>query len=259
MKRLLTLLVCLAFGAGAAAQIGLVDHATASGASGATTSAINTTGATLLVASVSYYANGSLSDSKGNTWTPLTAAAASPDDGHRLYYAVNPTVGTGHTFSTTAAYVTLNVAAFSGVDASSPFDAENVGSVFGGGSQNTGNITPSSNGQLIVTGSINGGGAGTTQSVNNSFIVTDNIGTSVGAYYGGALAYKVQTTAATIDATWTFSGSVYSAGCSIASFKAASGGGGGSSVKTHNGLSISSVKTVNGLSISSVKSKNGLQ
>jgi hypothetical protein len=60
----------------------------------------------------------------------MDAAIASAVTGlvpERLYYAANPTVGSGHTFSYTGAsnFSSIFVAAFSGVATSSPFDKEN--------------------------------------------------------------------------------------------------------------------------------------
>jgi hypothetical protein len=103
--------------------IALVSSLTATpGGSGGTTAALDTSGANLLILSVSWYtintANPStISDSKGNTWTALTRRnSPSGHFAHRLWYATNPTVGTGHTFTVTASadqYPAILVYAFS--------------------------------------------------------------------------------------------------------------------------------------------------
>jgi RHS repeat-associated protein len=66
--------------------------------------AIDTTGATFIIAAVSYNTGltPTITDSKGNTWTPLTASTVTGTVSERLYYAANPVVGTGYTFSNTA-------------------------------------------------------------------------------------------------------------------------------------------------------------
>src|ERR1039458_7307067 len=96
----------------------LVTHAIGS-ASDTATPAATTTGSTLiLVASVSAFATGlgTLSDSKSNTWTALTTWGAVGPYFVRMSYCLNPTVGTGHTFSTTGTSGNPGIAmiAFSG-------------------------------------------------------------------------------------------------------------------------------------------------
>src|SRR6516164_6555384 len=111
--------------------IALVNHTviTGLGTDGGTSPAIDTTGATLLVISVGYYAAATktVSDSYSNTWTPLTAQENSGDDGNRLWYALNPVVGTGHTFTITGSgvYLSACIAAFRGVANVTPFDVQN--------------------------------------------------------------------------------------------------------------------------------------
>jgi YD repeat-containing protein len=83
----------------------LIASAAALGSSNSvTTAAINTTGANFLVIALSYStgATPTLSDNKGNTWTPLTTSAVTGTVTERLYYASNAVVGSGHTFSNTA-------------------------------------------------------------------------------------------------------------------------------------------------------------
>lgn len=89
------------------AGIAPVAHAQAITDSGspATTAAVDTTGATLLVVivhTIFALSGTSISDSKSNIWQPLTIYGANtgfPDSTLQMYYAYNPTVGTGHTFS----------------------------------------------------------------------------------------------------------------------------------------------------------------
>ena len=90
-------------------------------ANGGASSAIDTTGANLIVVMASYYRTvpaSDFTDSKGNTWTALTERIL-PDIAARIFYCVNPTVGTGHTFSFadggTAFYSSFGVRAYWGV------------------------------------------------------------------------------------------------------------------------------------------------
>src|SRR4051794_19191066 len=98
------------------AQPALVADASSNGSF---TSAINTTGANLIVVSVSTQDSyATVSDSKGNNYT-LLLSQVSNDGANRLlfYYCLNPTVGSGHTFSNNASYGVhdIVVQAFSGV------------------------------------------------------------------------------------------------------------------------------------------------
>src|SRR5262245_62439864 len=74
------------------------------GLNGGTSANVDTTGATTLLASLTYYtAVGGVatlsSDSKGNGWTQLTRREA--NSGHVFYYCIGCTSGTGHNFTIT--------------------------------------------------------------------------------------------------------------------------------------------------------------
>lgn len=204
----------------------LKAHAVANGAGSATatTGAIDTTGADLLIIGISRYfgASGvSLTDSKSNTWHALTVHSASSDVSNLLYYAWNPTVGSGHTFSFSgsAIYVTLCVAAFSGSQTSSdPFDAQNGGNTASGSTLQPGSV--GTNGELVVTSWGKGGGSGT-DTINLSFSISDQAAYSNGNWYGGDLAWLAATGA--VNPTWTLGSGTADLAASVASFKAASG------------------------------------
>jgi len=99
------------------------------GANGCTTSAINTTGASLLVGLDCNYTAGpgfSYTDSKSNTWTPLsTYTSTAGNEQCRLLYATNPTVGSGHTVHNTGSgsYAAVALLDFAGANTSTPFVA----------------------------------------------------------------------------------------------------------------------------------------
>jgi hypothetical protein len=188
-----------------------------------TTSAIDTTGARFIVASVSINGTGSaLSDSKGNTWTALTERVPSPGYPHnRLFYCINPTVGAGHTFTGSGgAEQSVAVIAFDDVVAS--FNAETGNSV--ASSPNTyqpGSQTPPANNALFICSL---GHAFATVSINSSFAITDQVINGGGSNQGNGIAWKKQTTAAAENPTITLTGSdAYGGVSTLASFLTTSG------------------------------------
>lgn len=175
--------------------------------SGVTSSAIDTSGASLLVVATAWY-NGAtmptVSDSKSNTWIPLTLQY---DPGHDnnviLFYAQSPTVGAGHTFTVSGSSVfsPIAVAAFSNV-AASALDTESAGGT-GAGTVQPGSITPVGNNELFVTVVA---GVNASASIDSSFVKVEDLALSGGNYYSIALAYKVQTVGGAENPTWTISG-----------------------------------------------------
>jgi hypothetical protein len=187
---------------------------------GVTTTAIDTTGANLIVISVATFVafiTPTLSDSKSNTWTALTGQN-STNEKVQLYYCVAPTVGSGHTFtwSGTSTYPVVSVMAFSGSHAT-PFDAESGTFSAGATSLAPGSLTPSVANCLVITG-INYG-TGTAPSVGGGFtaLTTD---TSAGNFISGGIGRLIQTTAAAANPTWSWTGSSESA-AALAVFKPA--------------------------------------
>lgn len=203
--------------------VSLVANVAIPGApNGGTSSSIDTTGATLLVIHVADAdaVATTVSDSKGNTWTPLAARQNSVES--QLYYCASPTVGSGHTFTTSAssAFPAGQVLAFSGVDAS-PFDVQN-GNTTTDSTIQTGSVTPAEDGSLIVAGV--GHVRGVSPTIGSGFAVTDSNALYGGTYYGAGAAYLVQTTAAAINPTWTLDSSGVLA-ATIAVFAPSAGGG----------------------------------
>ena len=203
----------------------LIGHELAHGALGGTTTAFDTTGADLIVLCVSSYTGTpTVSDSQSNTWSPLTKQTEA-DASSQLYYCASPTTSSAHTFTVSSGsntYDVLTVSAFSGSGAS-PFDVQNGAvSALDNGAIQPGSITPSVNGEMIISGTA----SFTTHvlSVDSGLTITDQQLYTSGDCTGGALAYFVQTTAAAINPTWSHSGSNQSSAV-IASFKPAAGGG----------------------------------
>jgi hypothetical protein len=196
---------------------------------GVTTSAINTTGADLIVIVVASY-NGTVSptDSQTNTWTagPLGSNGLYQID---TYYCVSPTTNASHTFSfsESTTYPGIAVYAASGVDTGDAFEASNWSNTGA-----TGSITPVNDGALIITGLCH----------DNTFASTSVTGFTVdtGTDYGGSnnmgvsLGVMTQGTAATVSETWS-AGTARTAniiafnpgaGASVGPFGALSGEGG---------------------------------
>ncbi len=184
--------------------------------SGTTSSAIDTTGANLLVMVVTYLTGGTLtvSDSKGNTWTGLTGVAASINETTRIYYSINPTVGSGHTFtaSGSSTFPGIAVAAFANADTSSPFDVQN-----GAQGKQAGSVTPSTNGQVLIAG-LGQDNTNVPSAIDGGFTIQESLAGSGGNYFGTNLAYKFQSVAAASNPLWT-SGQTNNDVAVIATFK----------------------------------------
>lgn len=188
------------------------------------TSAIDTSGANLLIVAVTQVgANviGTLTDSKGNTWTlqssPLTAQTTG---GYiRIYYCPSPTVGSGHTFTYANGgqlFGVVAVQAWSGANAT-PFDVQNgSGSAIGVTSLATGSVTPNNNNSLIVA-TINASNSTSSYAIDSGFTITDNVPPSANVV-GLALAFLKQNTASAINPTWSWT-TAGSAVAAIAVFK----------------------------------------
>lgn len=178
-----------------------------------TTDAIDTSGVNLLVVCLFWEfvdtnkdGSGNFSDSKGNTWQPLTEYKESGSSiTTRIRYCINPTVGTNHTFTFDGGgdsiFPALGVTAWSGT---SPlfFDDENGATAAGTTTLQTGSVskdTGRSNGLYIAAGNSNS--AGTSLSIDSSFTVLfDDVSTSTSD--GAHVAYKL-TSNASENPTWT--------------------------------------------------------
>jgi hypothetical protein len=193
----------------------LLNHVAKYG--GGTSAAIDCSGADLIVI---FTDTGDPTDSQSNSYTALSTYAF----GQRLFYKQAPSVSASQTFTVTGGTApSILVAVFSGSIAT-PFDQENGHGDFGATSQQPGSITPTVDNELIVSGLY--ANAGSIATVDSGMTITDAEGFVGGVHFSVGLAYKIQTTLAAINPTWTWTTSV-SNGANIASFKAASGGGGG--------------------------------
>ncbi len=188
-----------------------------------TTTAIDTTGADLIVISVSAFtaANPTVSSNKAGTYNLLTIRSVGGAISNRLFYAAAPTVGSGHTFTashpTTNVFPSISVEAWSFAHAT-PFDQQNGAASAGVTSLATGSITPSENGELIFAGLGAGANSGT-NSINSGFTIGDQTQHDGANHEGVSIAYFEQGAAAAINPTWSCTNSV-SLAVTIASFKA---------------------------------------
>ncbi len=187
--------------------IAVVAHTAKAAASPAVTSAIDTTGATLLVvASTSFNTTGALTDSKNNTWTQLTIRTNGVLS-CKGWYCANPIVGSGHTFTLTLAtdIPSIEVIAFSGAKTSSPLDQQ-TGATGSGNTGQGGSLTPSANNCVMISMRASTF-ANPAPTIDLSYTITDSnpAGTPTGAHCG-AIAYLIQTTAAAKNPTWTGGG-----------------------------------------------------
>ena len=117
--------------------------------------AIDTTGATLLVLALDDYpgvTGEAISDSKGNSWTPLTASTSGAIR-VRLWYSFPTTTGSGHTFTVTGTDIfgSCAVQPFSG-GGTHAFDQQNGTTSASGTSISPGSVTPGTDNQLVGVG-----------------------------------------------------------------------------------------------------------
>lgn len=241
----------------------LITNDTVQGAGPITTAGVDTTGADFLVVAVACQDiwGGTPTDSKSNTWNELTSYTQT-NVRVRLFWSVPTSVGTSHTFTAPAdagpdqVAGVLYMLAFSGGKQTTPNDQQNGANAFDT-SLACGSITPSDDDQLIISVyGVNGTGA-MPVSVDNGMTEVYETAFVAGAY-GGAIAYKIQTTAAAINPTWTRSDSNGQA-ATVASFYAEPAAASGpANLKTIDGVVKANVKIVNSTAIASVKTINGV-
>jgi hypothetical protein len=176
--------------------------------SSVTTSGINTTGATLLLAAVSSYTGlAAVTDSLGNIWqtSKNTTVAASLV----VYYCANPKTGASHTFTATclsgASSPAIAVQAFGGVDTllAQPtlVSGSGVTSIQGA------IVTPIFPNCFVVSAVSH---FQTATTINMSF-AAETVNGSSGSCCAVGLAYLIQTTATAENPTWSWTGSSGSA------------------------------------------------
>lgn len=209
----------------------LTHAAAASNGTTATTSAIDTTGATFLVA-VLDGSVATLTDSANNTWV-----AAGGTSALKVWFCLNPVTSAAHTFSITANFTCVVVASFSGAVGAPIVGKKTTGSSSTGTTIACGSLTPPTNDELVIYAL--GGSFPGTASIDTGTI-TDQVSWTNSVTFGGALAYEIQTTATTRNATWTITSSSVSA--IAVSFRAATHG----VLRTLDSLSVTTFNVESG-------------
>lgn len=193
------------------------------GAGVGTTSSFDSTGANLIILVTANSGSISVSDSKGNTYS--TAISKTQTLTNFIFYCLNPTVGTGHTATITGAFGSIVASCFSGAAAASVLDQTNsFSAATTGTSSQPGSITPSTNNQLIFVG---GGNSlfpiGSTYAISGCTIA-GQVPFGAGVNYSSVGGWVIQTSAAAINPTLSWTGLANPRIATIASFKAATGG-----------------------------------
>jgi hypothetical protein len=184
-----------------------VEAGCSPGINTATTTGIDTTEANLLVVQASSYsvrAIPTITDSKGNNWIQLNSYKGAVCMS-TLFYCVNPTVGSNHTFTITitGGYPSLAVAAFSGVEQLNPIDQQNGTAYSNVTSGSSGSITPSTDNQLVLTG-LNVQST-SISSVSAPFSITGILNWNSNQF-GSSIGYEIQTSKIARNPTWTLGG-----------------------------------------------------
>lgn len=216
MKRLLLLLLCAApvWGVTFTKTLSVtVTHATG------TSAAQDTTGVKFLVANAVCFTGTPLAptDSKGNTWTGLTLRTTSSANG-KLFYVLNPVVGTGHTFTSTncsGSEVTFFGAFTWDTAQTLSFDAgTDLGNTASGNTIILPALTPSVADTLLIVGtSINSTIVAT---IDQSFVIAEHIENT--AFEDGILAWRQYPSTSALTVTITYTSGPSSVGY-IAGFK----------------------------------------
>lgn len=200
--------------------IQLVAHAAFGGA---TSGAVNTVGANLIVLFAAQYTGtpGSVtvSDSQSNTWTQVTFKGYSGQDWFFCWYCLNPSTSSGQTF-TQSTVTSPNggfVLAFSGVQSYDSYTSAAVNSTTTITMPSLAANVPN---ELFVAAMMNNPGT-STPTISAPFTVLDTLPDVSNSSYDSGSAYCVSSSAQ--SPTWTF-GSGNSAAI-MASFKPAAGGG----------------------------------
>lgn len=199
-----------------------------SGGNGVDTTALDSTGAKLIILYSNAFATSTATptDTASNTWVPLTDHG-NANAHNRFWYCINPTTSATHKFHPfpNGGFPSIGVLVFSSTG-TVVFDQEN-----GSGSTSPGSLTPPS-AALFVTGCTADSASGI--SIDSSFIFVDSIPGSGGNSLALGTAYK--SSSSVESPAWTgFASEVTSV---IATFTDG-GGGGGLTVTANDTLSLS--------------------
>lgn len=195
---------------------------------GFTTTGLNCSGANFLaVLSTVDPATYALTDSQSNTWLYQSGPTSYAGVYAALWYCVNPSVGSSHTFSIGGSGDTpsLVILAIAGADTTSPLDQISAGdsNLFTNVIQ-PGSVTPGSANEIVIAGAAGIIDDTTSMSVNGGFTGV-SLAQANSLHNAASLAYLIQTTATAANSTFT--GSAGGLTLSSKSITIKSGGGGG--------------------------------
>ncbi len=202
-------------------------------ASEATTPAMDSSGANLLVVMFFTYAGfpATITDSKSNTWTYATPVTLGGAIEMSVAYCHSPTVGSGHTFTMNVAtldFSYLTAIGFSGAAAAAGYDTTVAGFSFGTNTQQPGSLTPVEDNEVLITFLYGTDTGASNLTINSGFTEVEDIAVSDNSNSQIGLAYKIQTTAGAENPTWT--GTSWTAAASMythmTAFKAAAAAAG---------------------------------
>jgi hypothetical protein len=226
-------IICAILLLSCSAPAALLSHTSGGGASNITSSPIATTGATLLVVTVNTYAGAgvTLTDSQNNSWTLAVNILNGVDANVSIYYAwiqLSPSVSHTITLHGSGTYAAFTFAAYSKTRTSAdPLDQTgSASSSFNAQTLQLSGITPTENGELIVTSLAGGQNSATPFNIDSGFLSADQIGYTGGAHVANASAFLVQGSAGLVNPVWSWSVNGSLAGAVIASFKRAVPSGG---------------------------------
>lgn len=189
----------------------------------------------IIVNSASYEPLGAVTvtDNKGNTYTPLTGVSVSGVAYNLMHFCLNPVVGSGHVITlncTNGAAPSGQFEVWDSAAESSVLDGEDGASASSSAVQ-PGPITPSVANCLVVTG-LTFDVPVASIGIDSGFTKHDEEDHVAFQHFGTAMAYKVQTSATAEDPTWvTFTATTMISSIAVFKSGAPSGGGGGSSSK----------------------------
>jgi len=188
-----------------------------------TTAGVNTTGAKIILISASYYVAGTLpitiTDSKGNTWIPLTEQIGGLNIIiSRIYYCINPTIGVGHTFTGAGvgSYTAIQVSYFSSIGTPT-YDTQNSSIIFSTFTSQGCSITPANNDSLIFSSCVTWQGKSPII-VNSGFAIGSSNEYDGTTTFMNANAYLIQGTASLVTPEFTWTTATNDEAQTIASF-----------------------------------------
>lgn len=169
---------------------------------GGNSNTVDTTGATLLViALIDVDGSTTITDSKTNSWA-VARAAQGAGPSVKLWYCKNPTVGSGHFFTAVGSgkSADLYMLAFSGTDTADDVDQSNATSYSFATPASPGSVTPSEDGEVLVTGA---SGDSASATITGGFTIVYQTNLAGSQHFGGGVAYLIQTTATSANPAWT--------------------------------------------------------